>query len=346
MIFRIGRRRWGRLFVLLLFSFASTILYAEGVREGETEGGSDGTGSAIVIGPAILEHWQQVDSADAWKLVDRSGEWHLLVSEGTEVPLRPYERIVITSAGAVEILYMIGGESRIAAIGTSRDGIWPAEKTAALPAVGGLARPSLEAILSFEPDLVIANGMNTELVADLNKRGILSIIHGTDTIAEIMNAVLVLGVFSASEESAIELVAERNAALEDIRKELARKPLELKGAFIYSVSPMQAFLDASLPGQILSILGVTNIASGLKTDQPIISPEYLLAQNPDFILGAMSIANEDQILNADSVALKTRAGSEKNVWVVPSHLILRPTPRVIDALTFLHGKLSELAARE
>jgi ABC-type hemin transport system substrate-binding protein len=59
----------------------------------------------------------------------------------------------------------------------------------------------------------------------------------------------------------------------------------------------------------------------------------------------MSIQNEDQLLNADAVVANTRAGKEKNVWIVPSEMILRPTPRVIDALTFLHGELSDLAAR-
>lgn len=327
--------------VLLCLTFAS--LPAKGIQEDSTDYGIPASPGASL---PILEHWQDMgDNPDAWKIVSEDDGWTLVDGIGTAVPLKKYEKIVITSAGAVEICYMIGGESSIAAIGTSSAGIWPEDLTAALPSVGGLSRPSFEKILSFEPDLVIANGMNTELVTSLNKKGIPAIIHGTDTIAEIMNAVLVLGALTGTEDSAIALVAERNAALEQVRASLADKPLGLKGAFVYSVEPMMAFTDESLPGQILTILGVENLASGLKTDKPILSPEYLLAENPDFLLGAMSIENESQILHADAVVASTRAGKEHNIWIVPSYMILRPTPRVIDALQLLHEKLTQLSAR-
>ncbi len=327
--------------VFLCMNVAS--LSAKGMQEDPE---FSGTPASPVASLSILEHWQDVVAIPtAWEILFENDGWKLFDGSGTTVPLKKYERIVITSAGAVEITYMIGGEPKIAAIGTSSAGIWPEEHTVALPSVGGLSRPSFEKILSFEPDLVIANGMNTELVTSLNKLGISSIIHGTDTIAEIMNAVLVMGVLTGTEDSAIALVSEYSTTLEQVRASLADKPLGLKGAFMYSVEPMMAFTDESLPGQILTILGVKNLASGLKTDKPILSTEYLLAENPDFLLGAMSIQNENQILTADAAILHTRAGKENNIWIVPSHMILRPTPRIIDALTLLHEKLQPLAAR-
>ena len=341
-MFRFYERRKVLIAVSVLILVVYTAAYGMGIQESDEAIGSAQTTASS----PILEYLQDVENPEAWKFFDRSGILFLEDGNKTTVPLKQYEKIVITSAGAVEILYMIGGESRIAAIGTSRSGIWPEDKTAELPSVGGLSRPNLEAILSFEPDLFIANGMNTELVSDLNGRGIPSIIHSTDTITEIMNAVLILGVLTGREDSAIALVSERNAVLDEIRMELAKNPLGIKGAFLYSIEPIQAFTDDSLPGQILDILGVTNIASGLTTKRPILTSEYLLVENPDFLLGAMSIENEDQIMTADSVVSKTRAGAEKNIWIVPSHMILRPTPRIIDALSLLHERLSELAARD
>lgn len=290
--------------------------------------------------PAILEHWVETGNPNAWKIEVVDDVYSLVDAQGTVVPIREYEHIVVTSAGAVEIIYMLGGQDRIAAIGTSRGGIWPEEETSQLPNVGGLARPNFEQMVAFEPDLVIGNGMNAEVISDLNGLRIPSIIHSTDTIAEIMNAVLVLGAFTGAEQAAIDMVSERYAALERVRSALADDPLDLKGAFVYSLDPIQGFREDSLPGEILSILGVTNIAAGLATERPILSPEYILEQNPDFILGAMSIRTEDQILNADSVIRQTRAGIEGNIVIVPSEMILRPTPRVIDALTMLHEDLS------
>ena len=40
----------------------------------------------------------------------------------------------------------------------------------------------------------------------------------------------------------------------------------------------------------------------------------------------MSVNNAEDLLNADAVIMKTRAGIEKNIYIVPSQLILRPSP--------------------
>lgn len=337
-----SRIRFGAILVLML------LVGLAGLGASEDNGSSDSVSGASEAdghpgGSAALSAMSDTDNPDAWKIVEENGQAYLEDSTGTRIEFRSYDRIVLTSAGAVEILYMLGAEERIAAIGTSRSGIWPEDKTSQLPDVGSLARPSFEQIIAAEPDLVVANGMNSELAADLNNMGIATVIHSTDTIMEILNAVLILGELTGTSETAIPLVEERRTALEDIRASVADDPLNLKGAFVYSIDPMMAFREDSLPGEILNILGVTNIADGLTTERPILTPEYILAENPDFLLGAMSIDEETDILEADSVIRETRAGKEENVFIVPSQLILRPTPRVIEALTMMHERLAEYA---
>lgn len=326
----------GMAVVVMVTILTPAILLAGGNAEGDA---SAHPAPEVEPAPVFLEHWVDTGNPNAWKIETVDGVYSLIDAQGTAVPIREYQNIVVTSAGAVEIIYMLGGEDRIAAIGTSRGGIWPEEETSQLPNVGSLARPSFEQMVAFEPDLVVGNGMNTEVAVDLNGLEIPTIIHSTDTITEIMNAVLVLGALTGNDDVAIEMVSERYATLESVRSALAANPLDLKGAFVYSLEPMQGFREDSLPGEILSILGVTNIAAGLATERPILSPEYILEQNPDFIIGAMSIRTPDQILTADSVIKQTRAGIEGNIFIVPSELILRPTPRVIDGLTMLYEDL-------
>lgn len=329
--------------VLMVMSIVAPV-FSGGAGEGQSKEPGPASESAPEgpAKPAFLEYWQEVDISGAWQVEEKEDGHYLIDGEGTALPLKEYGTIVVTSAGAVEILYGLQAQEHIAAIGTSRSGIWPEEETSKLPSVGGLSKPSFEKIISFEPELVIGNGMNTEVVAELNKLGIPAIIHSTDTIAEIMNAVLVLGVLSGTEKEAIETVVDRLRLLEELREQLAEKPLDLKGAFVYSVDPVKAFGEDSLPGEILSVLGVHNIAAGLATARPILSPEYIVEQDPDFLLGAMSIRNPEQILNADAMIKNTRAGRENNIIIVPSQMILRPTPRVIDTLNMLREKLVEL----
>jgi iron complex transport system substrate-binding protein len=277
----------------------------------------------------ILEEKEEKDSA---LVVDQAGH---------RVPLARYRRIVVISPGAVEVLYMIGAESVIAAVSSGRDPIWPEDKTVLLPSIGNTARPSLEAIIALEPDLIIGNSMTATVMADLASRGYAVLIHNADSLADIFNSALILGQLTGKEAEARALIAEKQAQLDSLKGELNSKPLNLKGAFLYSASPIMAFTSGSLPGEILDILGVENIAGSLNAAQPILSPEYILAQNPDFLFGAMAIAKPEDILAADSVIGKTRAGIEKNIRIVPSSLFLRTSPRIVESLLELYGDIKK-----
>jgi iron complex transport system substrate-binding protein len=285
-----------------------------------------------------------------WTLVTEGGAEYIRDKNGFTVPLRPYGRIVLISPGAVETFYLIGAEDRIAAISASRDPVWPEEKTVLLPSIGNVARPNLEAIIALEPDLIIGNAMSVSLAGDLNSRGYAVLIHGADSIAGIFNDTRIMGRLTGREDAAERLIREKEGRLEDLRRGLAERPLTyggapLKGAFLYSVSPIMAFTEASLPGEILSILGLVNIAAGLNAAQPILSPEYILTRDPDFLFGSMAITKPEDILAADSVILQTRAGREGNIRFVPSSLFLRTSPRIVDALLEMYGELEIFSDR-
>jgi iron complex transport system substrate-binding protein len=281
-----------------------------------------------------------------WQTLEEKGQTYIVDGAQNKVLLVPYRRIILTSPGAVEVFYMIGAESAIAAVSSGRDPIWPEDKTALLPSVGNTARPSLEAIVALNPDLIIGNAMNAALMADLASRGYAVLIHNADSLADIFNSALLLGRLTGKEGEARSLTEEKQARLASLRAELRAKPLNLKGAFLYSANPIMAFTSQSLAGEILDILGVENIAGGLNAAQPILSPEYILAENPDFLFGAMSITKPEDILAADSVIAKTRAGRERNISIVPSSLFLRTSPRIVESLLELYGEIKKYAAPE
>jgi iron complex transport system substrate-binding protein len=272
-----------------------------------------------------------------WKTAREGETEYLGDKEGNTIPLREYRRIIIISPGAVETLYLIGGEGAIAAVSSGREPIWPEEQTKLLPTIGSVARPNLEAAVALEPDLVIGNAMSAAFMADLSGRGYPVLIHGADSIEDILNSTILLGRLTGREEAAQKLVEEKRGQLEQLKAELRERPLNLKGAFLYSANPIMAFTEKSLAGEILAVLGVDNIAAGLNAAQPILSPEYILSQDPDFLFGSMMIAKPDDILAADSVIAQTRAGREKNLAVVPTSLFLRTSPRIVESLLELYG---------
>ena len=309
--------------------FCGESLYASGKKD------------AALPGTSTVSAERRVDEGTSlyWRLAEESGGVFVLDGAGNKAPLTVYRRIVVISPGAVETLYMIGGEAAIAGITSGRDPIWPEEKTALLPSVGNTARPSLESVIALAPDLVIGNAMTAALMADLASRGYTVLLHNADSMADIFNSAVILGQLTGREAEARRLVAEKQAELDIMKAELREAPVKLKGAFLYSAGPIMAFTSGTLPGEILDTLGVENIAAGLNAAQPILSAEYILSQNPDFLFGAMSITKPEDILAADSVIAKTRAGREKNISIVPSFLFLRPSPRIVESLLDLRGAL-------
>jgi len=276
-----------------------------------------------------------------WNKESRSDGNYLVDREGNAVPIKQYKRMVLLSLGAVETLYYIGGEDSIAAIASSGDPVWPVEKTSLLATVGYAARPNLEKIIALQPDIVIGNSMNSAFITDLVSRGVVAIVHGADSIDDIFNSALILGELSGKKIEAEKLVTERKINLASLARELKKSPLKLKGAFLFSANPVMAFTSESLAGNILDFLGVENIAGDLPASQPILSSEFILTKNPDFLFGAMSITKPEDILFADSVILKTRAGKEGNISIVPSSFFLRPSPRIVDKLQELHNDLKK-----
>ncbi|MDR2435344.1 MAG: ABC transporter substrate-binding protein [Treponema sp.] len=278
-----------------------------------------------------------------WKRVSGpQGDW-IADRMGNTIPLTRYHRIVVISPGAVETLYLIGAEDSILAIPQNREPIWPEEKTALLPTVGNQARPDQELIVSLEPDLIIGNTMNVSLVEDFSRRGYRAIIHGAYCMDDIFNSALLMGLLTGREAAAEHLVADKRAKLSVIKTELEEHPLRLKGAFLYAANPVMAFTGATLAGEILRILGTENIAEGLDAAQPILSPEYILTENPDFLFGSISLRIPEDVLAADPVIAQTRAGRKMHIRTVPSSLFLRSSPRIVENLLELYKTVKEFS---
>ncbi len=261
-------------------------------------------------------------------------------TQGNKIELKEYNKIVVIDPAVVEIIYLIGGENKIAAIAnTMNKDIWPMKKTRELPGIGTIYKPSIEKIISYEPDLVILNPMISGFGKSLKERGIPYIVNNGNKFEEILDNVQVYGKIVNNQEKADLVAGEYRAKLRKIEGKLAEAPLNYKGAFLFSTSPMMAFNSKSLPGQVFEILGIKNIADNLPGGRPILSSEYIVSQNPDILLGAMGINKKEDILNSNPVIMRTTAGKKGNIAIVESSKILRPTPRIIDVVEELYEEL-------
>lgn len=262
---------------------------------------------------------------------------------GNSVENKEYNRIIVLDPAVIETFYLLEAQDKIVAIAnTNRTPIWPEDKTVLLPSVGTIVKPSLEKVVINQPDLVILNPMISGFADALKEKNITFFINQANGFEEILENVAIYGNIIGKSNEAQMLANEYSHKLEKIKKDSTKNNRNLKGLFIFSASPMMAFPEETLPGQIFKTLGVENIATGLPGSRPIISSEYLVTKNPDFIVGAMSIQNKDDILRSNPIVANTTAGKKNNLYVLDSHKILRSTPRIIDEIEYLNNMLENM----
>lgn len=259
---------------------------------------------------------------------------------GNSIEIKEYNKLIVLDPAVVETIYLLNGEEKIVAIGkTAMSKIYPEEKTKDLESVGNISKLSLEKILSYTPDLVILNGMSTKTGETLKSLKIPYLINEAGNIQEILDNINAYGEILGKKEESKKLYEDSAAKLDELKEKIKNKPLGLKGTVLYSVSPMMGFNSKTLPGEVLELLGVENITNSLTGERPIISQEFLLKENPDFLAGAMSIKSVDDIKNSNPAIKEIKAGQKNNIFIVDSNKILRGSPRIFELILEFYDEL-------
>jgi len=252
---------------------------------------------------------------------------------------QPAEKIIALSPPITEMLYAIGAGDQVIARDSFSD--YP-EAALSLPDVGGgFAEYDLETIISFEPDLVIAGGINTpELVGSLEDLGLtVYYLANPSDLEGTFASIETLGLLSGHEDKAEELVIglrSRVNVVSAILEGVGEKPTvyyELDAtdtAKPYTPGPNTFY------SSLIEMAGGENIGEKLEFEWAQISLEQLLIEDPDLIL----LGDAMWGITPESVA--ERAGWDsltavENGEVLPfdDNLIARIGPRQVDGLEAL-----------
>ena len=242
---------------------------------------------------------------------------------------KQYNRIVVLDPATVEMIYMLGAEDKIVGVANlERSKVWPEEKVAKLESVGTFMKPSLEKIIALKPDLVITSALTDDnLNNGLKSNNIESKRIQTNSIEEIFTNFMEVAKILGKENEANKIIAEKKAKLEEIKKMAASNK---KGLFVMSASPLMVFGSDNLPNDIMELLNIKNIAENQKGRNPIVTPEFIIKENPDIIITLLP--NPVQIVAANPQLKNVNAIKNSKFIVVNSSQILRGSPRTIDQI--------------
>jgi len=259
-----------------------------------------------------------------------------------DIPARP-ERVVSLSPTATEMLFAIGAGEQVVAVDDQSD--YPPEVPTT--ELSGF-EPNVEAIVSYEPDLIVMDVAPPALQRSFEKLEIPllqqpapSDLSGTYVQIE------ELGRATGHAAEAEDLVTDMRTEIDEV---LASLPTfdetptyyhELDDSFFTVTS--ETFI-----GQIYSLVGLENIADeakGAASGYPQLSPEYIIDSDPDLIFLADTDCCDQ---SAETVARRPgwdRIAAVRNHEVVElsDDVASRWGPRVVD---FLRRVVDAVAALE
>ena len=242
---------------------------------------------------------------------------------------KEYNRIVVLDPATVEMIYMLGAEDKIVGVANlERSKVWPEEKVAKLESVGTFMKPSLERIITLKPDLVITSALTDDnLNNGLKSNNIEAKRIQANSIEEIFTNFMEVAKMLGKENEANKIIAEKRAKLEEIKKMATGNK---KGLFVRSASPLMVFGNDNLPNDIMKLLNIKNIAENQKGRNPIVTPEFIIKENPDIIITLLP--NPTQIVATNPQLKNVNAIKNSKFIVVNSSQILRGSPRTIDQI--------------
>jgi len=207
---------------------------------------------------------------------------------------------------------------------------------AALPRVGGLFNPSLEAIVALEPDLVVLvpSAQQRDLRRRLEALGVDVLALANESMDELLHSIEELGERIGRSGAARERV-------EAIRMAFARTlPADApRGVIIIQRDPLYVVGGGSYLDDMLSASGVRNVAGKFTDPYPRIAVEWLITARPDVILDASE--NVGPALAHWSRWPSLPAVAKGRVIEIEAALMTMPGPRIDDALKRMREALGE-----
>ncbi len=246
------------------------------------------------------------------------------------------ERIISLSPSTTEILFGAGLGENIIGVTSYCD--YP-EEAKLKPKIGGMSNPSLEAVVSLQPDIVIltTDGNPKGFDTRLQSLGIKTYVFRARTIPELPDGIRKMGAALNEEERF-------NALALDIEKALERIKLHKSGRgekvlFVIWPEPLIVAGPGTEVDDAINILGAVNIAGKADIEYPKYSLEEILRQSPDIIF----IGKGKGMENVSSGLLKRlsnlKAVRNRKVYFVSDHLY-RLGPRVMQGIEELEGYLA------
>lgn len=244
------------------------------------------------------------------------------------------ERIVSLAPANTEILFALGLGEKV--VGVTEYCNYPPEAQDK-PKVGGFSSPSVELVVAAEPDLVLVTSMHKEYIPQLENAGLTVVAVEAKNLTGVLDATRLVGKVTGTGNEAGELVRGMQARIDAVAVKVQDIPAAERPVVYFEIWPQPPTTGGanSFLHSLIVAAGGRNVAGDLNKDWVTLTPEMLVAENPDVIIFSHHGSSRQTVED-----VKSRPGWE-NVAAIQNDRVYSiadpdiveiPGPRVVEGL--------------
>ncbi len=249
------------------------------------------------------------------------------------------KRVISLAPNLTELIYKIGAGDKL--VGNTLYCNYP-EEAKHIAKIGDMITFDYEKILSLKPDLVFitVEGNVKDSYEKLLKLGVKVFVSNPRNYNGIKKTIKDFGKIFNRDDCADKIISDWDDRYNRIIDEAKKMPYR-KALFLIGLNPVIVAGKNTFINEIVTTVGLENIASDSPLNYPIFSREEVLKRDPEFMLMTGMSADEARDNLKGIKEWKTvKALINNNVVVVDPDMYLRPGSRFVDAIEDLFRKIN------
>ncbi|MEE3233760.1 MAG: ABC transporter substrate-binding protein [Candidatus Latescibacterota bacterium] len=249
------------------------------------------------------------------------------------------QRLVSLAPSNTELLGALGLQSHL--VGRTKYCNFP-EEIKSVEVVAGFNTLDLEKIAALNPDVVFAiRGNDIESLKGLDRLGIPVFSLEIKDLDELLDAIQRLGIFLNVESRADSLISEFEDRIENVSQKVVDQIERPKVMWGLGDNTFYTAGNNTIIDDVIDLAGGTNVARDAVGSWPQVSIETVLMWSPEIIIttqvegGQQGLSEEIERLSRTPVWERIPAIVDENVIYVEPDLLLRPGPRLLEALELI-----------
>lgn len=247
------------------------------------------------------------------------------------------QRIVSLAPALTEILFALGLGDKV--VGVTNYCNYPAE-AASKPKVGGFSTPNAELVVTARPDLVLATKINENFIPQLESAGLTVVVIESLDMAQVLEDIKLIGKFTGAVEAANNLTAGMQRRIDSITAKVSGLPDEQKPAVYFEIwpDPLTTGGAKSFVNSLITMAGGRNIAGDVEQDWVNLSPEMVLARDPQVAVlchHGSSLQTVEEFKSRKGWEQVSAIRNDRIGLVVDENTVVRPGPRMVEGFEFM-----------